>query len=83
MKLINYSIILKEEPEGGHTVIVPSLPGCVTYGKNIEEAKKMALDAIRAYVSSLKKHKETVPSDNSVLLTSVTLEEKQSRLSYA
>jgi len=31
---ISYRILLKKEPEGGYTVTVPSLAGCVTYGKN-------------------------------------------------
>ncbi len=39
-----YTIILQPEPEGGFTVTVPSLPGCVTYGQTIEEAKTMAED---------------------------------------
>lgn len=66
-----YSVILKSEPEGGYTAIVPSLPGCVTYGKTIEEAQKMAQDAIHAYIASLRKHKETVPSEGPVFLTSL------------
>ena len=65
MKKVVYNLVFKPEPEGGYTVIVPSLPGCVTYGKNIEEAKKMAKDAIKGYIESLKKHKEPVPTDES------------------
>ena len=42
MKKVTYNLIFKTEPEGGFTVSVPSLPGCVTYGKNLTEAKKMA-----------------------------------------
>ena len=34
MKVLNYRILLRKEPEGGYTVMVPSLPGCVTYGGN-------------------------------------------------
>jgi len=56
IKTLNYNIILKTEKAGGFTVVVPSLPGCVTYGKNLEEAKAMAADAIKAYVASLVKH---------------------------
>ena len=37
MKQKNYTLIFKPEPEGGFTVVVPSLPGCVTYGKTLEE----------------------------------------------
>ncbi len=42
MKPLSYRTLLRKEPEGGYTVTVPSLQGCVTYGETIEEAKKMA-----------------------------------------
>lgn len=29
---------LHPEPEGGYTISVPSLPGCISYGKTFEEA---------------------------------------------
>lgn len=45
-KVLHYNLIFTPEPEGGFTVIVPSLPGCVTYGKDLNEAKEMARDAI-------------------------------------
>ena len=60
---LQFHAIFRPEPEGGFTVIVPSLPGCVTYGKNLREAKKMAADAIGAYIISLKKHNEPIPRD--------------------
>lgn len=63
MNTLNYNLIFKPEKQGGFTVIVPSLPGCVTYGKNLSEAKKMAGDAVKAYVMSLIKHNESVPTD--------------------
>jgi len=69
-----FNVIFKPEPEGGFTVLVPSLPGCVTYGKNLKEAKKMAADAIIAYLTSLKKHGDAIPSDDSdVLISSIDL----------
>ena len=52
-KKASFRIILRPEPEGGYTVMVPSLPGCITYGEDIQEAKKMAQDAIKAYIVSL------------------------------
>jgi len=72
-KNFHYNIIFRPEPEGGFTVIVPSLPGCVTYGRNLKEAKEMAVDAIMGYVASLKKHKESIPSDEENFLTSVEI----------
>jgi len=56
MKNAKYNVIFKPEPEGGFTAIVPSLPGCVTYGADLLEAKEMAIDAIGGYIESLKKH---------------------------
>jgi len=67
MKKLSYRIILRPEPEGGYTVTVPSLPGCITYGKTLEEAKKMALDAVKAYLESLKKHDEPIIDDSDIL----------------
>jgi predicted RNase H-like HicB family nuclease len=69
-----YNVILRPEPEGGFTAIVPALPGCVTYGRTLTEARKMAKDAISAYVKSLRKHKESIPTDDETLVTSLELE---------
>jgi predicted RNase H-like HicB family nuclease len=41
--------------------LVPALPGCVTYGKTVEEAIEMAKDAIRGYVKSLIEDGEEIP----------------------
>lgn len=70
-KALDYTIILKKEPEGGYTVRVPLLPGCVTYGKDLEEAKKLAVDAIELYLESLKKHNEEIPNEKDVFYAHV------------
>lgn len=67
MKVLNYRIMLRKEPEGGYTVLVPSLPGCVTYGESIEQAVDMAREAIELYIESLKEAKEEVPTDDNTL----------------
>ncbi len=54
----HYTIVLRLEPEGGYTASVPALPGCVTHGRTLEEAKAMARDAIFGYIESLKKHND-------------------------
>ena len=54
MTTYQYTIILHPDlEEGGYTVTVPALPGCVTQGETVEEAITMARDAIRLYVESL------------------------------
>ncbi len=61
MNNLSYNLIFRPEPEGGFTVTVPALQGCVTYGKNLKQAKSMALDAIAGYIASLKKHGQPIP----------------------
>ncbi|VVB88644.1 HicB_like antitoxin of bacterial toxin-antitoxin system [uncultured archaeon] len=74
MKLLSYRILLRKEPEGGYTVIVPSLPGCVTYGDTIEEAIEMAKEAIELYIESLKEHGEEIPTEEGTLEYSIAVE---------
>ena len=47
-----YRILLTQEPEGGYTVNVPALPGCVTYGESIDHAMSMAQEAIELYLEA-------------------------------
>jgi antitoxin HicB len=73
-RLSKYNVVFTPEPEGGFTVVVPSLPGCVTYGKDIEQATEMAKDAIKLYLESLKNHDEEIPSDEKSLIGSLDME---------
>ncbi|MGC2323596.1 MAG: type II toxin-antitoxin system HicB family antitoxin [Terriglobales bacterium] len=72
-----FNIILRPEPQGGFTAIVPALPGCVTYGRTLAEARKMVKDAISGYIESLRKHKEPIPTDEDTLVASLDLEYAQ------
>jgi predicted RNase H-like HicB family nuclease len=73
MRPLSYRILLKKEPEGGYTVTVPSLPGCVTYDETIDEAKKMAKEAIELYIESLKAHGEEIPTEEETLEYTLTI----------
>ena len=63
-----YSFTVIYEPVGrGYQVTVPLLPGLVTYGRDLEEAKIMARDAIRCHLGALQKDREPIPSEHSLL----------------
>lgn len=62
-----YKLHLHKEPQGGFTVSVPSLPGCITYGENVDEAIAMAKEAIELYLEELKDRGEVIPDDNNIL----------------
>lgn len=51
---LSYSIVLDPAPEGGFTVRVPRLPGCVTEGDSLDDALENAREAITAYLLSLR-----------------------------
>nr|MDO8133912.1 type II toxin-antitoxin system HicB family antitoxin [Candidatus Njordarchaeum guaymaensis] len=74
MKALSYRILLRKEPEGGYTVIVPSLPGCVTYGDSIDDAVTKAREAIELYIESLKEHGEEVPTEDETFEYTVKVE---------
>lgn len=75
MKLLNYRILLRKEPEGGYTVTVPSLPGCVTYGDSMDHAIKMAREAISLYLESLREHGEIIPTEEDTFEYTLTVED--------
>lgn len=54
LKILDKNVSLRKELEGGYAVMVNSLPGCITYGKTLKEAKQMAKEAIELYLSSFK-----------------------------
>lgn len=60
-QIYEYTAIFERNEYGGYTVTVPALPRLVTEGRDLEEAKFMAEDAIRCYVEGLKKSKEAIP----------------------
>ena len=62
------------EPEGGFTVTVPTLPGCITYGENLNEAIEMAKEAIELYIEVLQENEEIVVDDRNTLEYSLNLE---------
>jgi len=47
---MKFTVILEPSEEGGYTVIVPSLPGCVSEGDSREEALKNVREAIELYL---------------------------------
>ncbi len=74
MKQYTYRVLLNREPEGGFTVTVPTLPGCITYGETVDEAIAMAKEAIELYIESLVAHNEPVPDESKTLEYTLTLE---------
>jgi predicted RNase H-like HicB family nuclease len=58
-----YAVIYEELTEGGYHVLVPALPGIVTYGRNLPAAREMARDASVCHIKGLLKDSEEIPDD--------------------
>jgi predicted RNase H-like HicB family nuclease len=56
-------LLIPDTEEGGYTVKVPALPGCVTEGDTIEEAIAMAREAIAGWVEAAIKAGEPIPEE--------------------
>ncbi|NVO66740.1 type II toxin-antitoxin system HicB family antitoxin [Methanofollis tationis] len=67
MKLLQYRILLWKEAEDRYTVIIPTLPNCVTFGGTIEEA-------IEVYLEDLTDRGEEIPTEEDTLEYTLTVE---------
>jgi predicted RNase H-like HicB family nuclease len=73
MKQSTYRVLLNKEPEGGYIVLVPTLPGCITYGESMDEAVSNAKEAVELYIESLVAKGEPIPTEENTFEYSVTV----------
>ena len=52
---------LRSEPEGGYTITVPSLPGCISYGETFEKAMEMIKDAMEGWLAAAREEGMPIP----------------------
>lgn len=62
-RLYDFTVLFQPAHEGGYVVSVPALPGCMTQGESLNEAKDMAEEAIGLYLESLVDAGEPIPED--------------------
>ncbi|MGA2270060.1 MAG: type II toxin-antitoxin system HicB family antitoxin [Bryobacteraceae bacterium] len=60
-KVYSYQINLIPDGQSGYTVLVPALPGCISFGKTVEQATASAREAIELHLENLAAHKEPIP----------------------
>jgi len=64
-----YTAIFEPGEDGGFVVTVPTLPGLVTEGRTMEEARVMVRDAILGYLECLRKDGQKVPVEEPNITT--------------
>jgi len=61
---MKYTVVVVWDAEGKvYSALVPSLPGCYTWGKTRALAFRHALDAIDTYLAGLRKFKQKPPRE--------------------
>ena len=62
---MNYIAVIHKDPDSDFGVSFPDFPGCITAGRTIEEAKAMALEALRGHIEEMQAAGETIPRASS------------------
>jgi predicted RNase H-like HicB family nuclease len=57
-------VLIPDKTDGGYTVIVPSLPGCISEGDTLDEALANIKEAIELHIESMQAHGEEIPEDS-------------------
>ncbi|HZZ60535.1 MAG TPA: type II toxin-antitoxin system HicB family antitoxin [Roseiarcus sp.] len=61
-----YIAIIHKEPESDYGVSFPDLPGCVTAGATLDEARDMAAEALALHLDGLAEDGEPAPEPSSL-----------------
>jgi len=74
MQIYHYTVLFEPNGQGGYTVTCPALPGVITEGDTLEQAREMAKDSITCWIESLQKDGLLVPTEDKP--TPATLQER-------
>jgi predicted RNase H-like HicB family nuclease len=68
MRFYTFEIVIeKEQEDEGYAAYSPTLPGCFSNGKTIEEAKRNIREAIQQHVEALLAHGQPVPQNERIV----------------
>ncbi len=61
-----YIGLLRKDPESDFGVAFPDLPGCVTAGRTLDEARRMAAEALSLHLAGMAEDGEAIPEPSSL-----------------
>jgi predicted RNase H-like HicB family nuclease len=70
-KIYQFTAIFEKNEDGGYTVTVPSLPGCISEGDTFDEALKNIKEAITLYLEVMQKNKEKIKEEEEIIFAPV------------
>jgi len=61
----SYTGLIHKDPESDYGVSFPDLPGCITAGRTVEEAREMAAEALALHLEALEAYGKKIPKPSS------------------
>lgn len=63
---LSYQLLITPDDEGGYSVEIAELPGCVTYAQRWEDIPAMVREAMTSWIGSALKHTDPIPEPMSI-----------------
>ena len=60
-----YLGLVEKEPDSDYCVHFPDLPGCITAGRTLKEAREMAAEALALHLEGLAEDGDAIPAPSS------------------
>ncbi|MCP4655511.1 MAG: type II toxin-antitoxin system HicB family antitoxin [bacterium] len=68
MRYYTFEIVIEKEPKDeGYFAHSPTLPGCFSNGRTIEEAKRNMREAIQQHLEGLLEHGDSIPQNEQLV----------------
>lgn len=67
MKKLTYLAVFEPADNGAYSIYFPDLPGCISVGKDLEEASRMATEAASLHIYSMECDHEEIPVPSIIL----------------
>ena len=61
MHKMTYLAVFEPADNGAYSVYFPNVAGCISYGKNFQEAQAMAQEALELHIYGMEKDGDTLP----------------------
>ena len=72
-KVYNLTAVFEPAEEGGFTVTIPSLLGCISEGKTFEEATRNIREAAELYLGELKGERSALQKERNAIIAPVSV----------
>lgn len=74
MAVMDFKVVLEPDPQGGYVVTCPSLPGCYSQGRDVNEALANIREAIELCIEDARERGERISDASGTLVGTVLVD---------